>query len=365
MNPPVLTSQQEQACGLAVTLLRDKSSDCRIGGYAGTGKTTLIASVVERLSANYKRVLVMAPTGKAANVLCNKGVNATTIHRQLYELTSERPVEFKLKPYVEADYFIIDESSMISVELFDDIKSFKKPTLFIGDPAQLEPVGDDAKLMHTPDFTLTQIHRTAEDSAIIQFATGLRSSAMHPHAFVSSAWYTHHENPNLVFRAKDSIRRSEWLAFDQIIVGKNTTRILVNQTLKKSLEPLPTLGDKLICLKNDYLHGVFNGEIFTVCSDEFGTDDESGEITIKLESFDGEQAWYPFWRDFFFDNATPYYHRPKACVWLDYAYGITCHKSQGSEWNNVAVIDEAFGTPPNRWRYTAATRAAKHLTWIK
>jgi len=364
----ILTSQQEAAVGLAVVKLHERKEDCRVGGYAGTGKTTLIAETVERLTTRgFKRVFVMAPTGKAANVLTNKGVSATTIHRQLYELEDDKNCVFRLKHFVEADYFIIDEASMISVDLYNDIKSFDKPTLFIGDPAQLEPVGDDAKLMHQPDLVLTQIHRTAEASDIIRFATALRTSIVHPQVYRNTS-HKHPPHPgiqNLAFRLLSSVRRSEWMAFDQIIVGKNMTRNKFNQTFKISKTALPTVGDKLICLKNDYQHGIFNGEMFTVTDDNLKEDEYSGELCIELENYEGFRQWYPFWREFFFDQSTPSYHKPRNVCWFDFAYAITCHKSQGSEWNNVAVVDEAFGTPPNRWRYTAATRAAKQLTWIK
>ena len=359
-----LTSQQEAAAGLALVKLKEQRIDCRIGGYAGTGKTTLIANVVDRLKIGFKKVAVMAPTGKAANVLCNKGVPATTIHRVLYDLEDSDRMEFKLRDSVDVDFFIVDESSMLSVEILADIQSFNKPTLYIGDPAQLEPVGDDAKLMHNADIVLTQIHRTAEHSDIIKFATALRTSCVHPVAY-KSQHAARGKFDQLAFRHISELKRSEWLAFDQIIVGKNITRHKFNQTFKKGPAALPITSDKLICLRNDYEHGVFNGELFTCTSDEYTQCELTGELTLELENVDGIRTRYPFWRDYFFDQSTPAYHKPRNCCWFDFAYAITCHKSQGSEWNNVAVVDEAFGTPPNRWRYTAVTRAAKHLTWIK
>lgn len=361
MSSITLTSAQSQAKGLAVTKLRDLKEHCRIGGYAGTGKTSLISEVVRELERFGAKVAIMAPTGKAANVLCLKGVPATTIHRRLYELVNERPIEFRLKDTIEVDYFIVDESSMLSTDLYNDICSFNKPTLFIGDPAQLEPVGDDARLMHNPDFVLTEIHRTASGSAIIDFATRLRTSILHPFAYSQ----THKPCPELSFRSQKELKRSEWLAFDQIIVGTNKTRNLYNQTFKKGLAALPVKGDKLICLKNDYPHGVFNGETFTVLSDQYDEDEYTGELCVRLQSDDGTVASYPFWYEFFENPYLEVWKKPREAVWLDYAYAITCHKSQGSEWDNVAVVDEAFGTPPNRWRYTAATRAAKTLTWIR
>jgi len=369
MTPIQLSTQQQEARGaIRESLKRHRSF--KLGGFAGTGKTTLLKYVIEDLS-ELGRCAVMAPTGRAANVLCNKGVNATTIHRYLYELINDHPIEFRLKDTVEAAFFIIDESSMLSTPIMADLLSFQKPILFVGDPAQLEPVGDDAKAMHKPDFVLTQIHRTMEDSDIIKFATRLRSSGAHPSTLQREFEQSlpHNANSNLSFRASNTIKRSEWLNFDQIIVGTNKTRARFNQTFKKSLEALPVADDKLICLKNDYTCGVFNGEIFIVTPDKdgdiYGQDSDTGFNIIHLRAEDGSVNWYPFWEEYFFDQSLNPLYKSKGQVWFDYAYAITCHKSQGSEWDNVAVVDEAFGNPPNRWRYTAATRAAKNLTWIR
>lgn len=361
-----LSVEQEQGTGLAVAALRDLRKHFRLGGYAGTGKTTLISHVVDQLSTNYKKVLVMAPTGKAANVLTNKGVPASTIHRQLYELTNDKPITFKLRDFVEADFFVIDEASMISVELYEDILSFNKPTLFVGDPAQLEPVGNDAKLMQAPDFVLRKIHRTAEDSNIIKFATQMRSGAQHP-AVLFGQKFIPAKAHDFAYGHISTFTRAAWLAFDQIIVGKNITRNKFNQTFRKggAHSPYPVQGDKLICLKNEYAHGIFNGETFTCINSEFEQNDQTGDLQIQVENDAGQRAWYPFWLEFFNDQTLEPWKKPKDVVHLDFAYAITCHKSQGSEWDNVCVVDEAFGTPPNRWRYTAATRAAKHLTWVR
>lgn len=360
-----LTAQQEQAKGIALARLHSLRQHCRIGGFAGTGKTTLISSIVAELERLGSKVAVMAPTGKAANVLCQKCVPASTIHRRLYELIEVKPIQFRLRDTVEVDFFIIDESSMIATDLYNDILTFNKPTLFIGDPAQLEPVGDDAKLMHKPDFVLTQIHRTAEESGIIHFATALRTTVIHPTVYARNFGGSLAPGTGVSFKSYAEVKKADWLGFDQIIVGKNLTRHKLNQAFKKSLTSLPVIGDKLICLKNDYAHGVFNGETFIVTNDELEQDDQTGELCIELESYDGTRNWYPFWLEYFDDQTLEPWRKAREVIWLDYAYAITCHKSQGSEWDNVGVLDEAFGNPPNRWRYTAATRAAKTLTWIK
>ncbi len=365
MSEVILTSEQDQAVGTAVTAIITGRSYV-FGGYAGTGKTMSARTVVKRLEDAGRKGLIMAPTGKAANVLRRKGlVGASTIHRSIYK-KEEGSNEWHLIEPHELDhihYFLIDESSMISTELKDDIEYFGKPIIYMGDPAQLEPAGSDAKIMHKPNIVLKQIHRTAEHSEIIKFATALRTSVIHPFAYRRDTVLP--EDSALTFRDNNQIRLSEWMAFDQIIVGRNKTKDAINNALKLNKQgPLPIQGDKVICLKNDYQNDMFNGETYIVNSDEIIPDEDTNEPTIELVDDDGFVSRVPFWLEFFVDSTLDQWKKPRGVVHLDYAYAITCHKSQGSEWGNVAVIDESFGTPPNRWRYTAATRAQNKLTWI-
>src|SRR5262249_14830980 len=122
----------------------------------------------------------------------------------------------------------------------------------------------------------------------------------------------------------------------------------------------PEPGERLVCLKNVHRHQLFNGEIWVVRAVSFGQSLYSKEPMIRLDlvsevrgavrRIDGPVARF----DQFFD----------------YAYCLTVHKSQGSQWDSVVVIDEAralhyaFGIDPKRWRYTAVTRAAKAVAWV-
>jgi exodeoxyribonuclease-5 len=131
-------------------------------------------------------------------------------------------------------------------------------------------------------------------------------------------------------------------------------------------------GDKVICCQNNYDHGVFNGQMFYVQN-------------IRKEAND------IIWCDLVDDLGTPYRNIPmfKDCFGgkrdiddelrrelrdidtclFDYGYVITCHKSQGSEWKKVVVIEEPwaqkFFKDMNRWRYTAITRAAERLVYLR
>jgi exodeoxyribonuclease-5 len=366
-----LTQEQSNAVALALDFieqpkptgkqLRATTPTFRITGPAGTGKTTIIKSILNE-ARKYHKVHVAAPTGKAAQVLSRKSVPATTIHRMMYEQISEHPLQFAKRSKLELDLIIIDEASMVSMDIFNDLMSYRIPIIFVGDNSQLEPIGEDPKILLKSDVRLFEIHRTAADNPIIDFATKLRMNpAMHPSVYFKGKTLSE----GLTYAPRSMPPPDKLISdYDQIIVGKNISRYHINNRLRKDpFQPVP--GDKLICLKNDYKFGVINGEQFIVGPRHFiqGTEDEDYATLIHLINDDGSDIFVPYWSALFEDPTTQLNIKPRNVVALDYAYAITCHKSQGSEWPRVLVIDEAFGQPPNRWRYTAATRAQQHLCW--
>ena len=166
--------------------------------------------------------------------------------------------------------------------------------------------------------------------------------------------------------------------FDQIITGKNKTRIQLNKFYRKDIlhfnSEIPIMGDKVIFLKNNYEDFVFNGQqvvldkqLQPIGKDKYtmiGTDVVSNEgvcvdiVTdfINTLPVDIEQKKY---------NKVI---KSKTCNLIDYAYVISCHKSQGSQWDSVLVIDDYFfyGNEEMRyrWLYTAITRASQSVTWV-
>jgi exodeoxyribonuclease-5 len=133
-----LTAHQKHALYQLVKGLRDeKKAQITLGGYAGTGKTTLIKYLIKF----FPTYAVAAYTGKAANVLRKKGIPASTIHSRIYKpFFDNGVVYFDLTPDPGCDGFIIDEASMVSKEIFEDLKAFGLPIVFVGDHGQLEPV---------------------------------------------------------------------------------------------------------------------------------------------------------------------------------------------------------------------------------
>lgn len=172
-------------------------------GYAGTGKTSIVAALVKALRALQQPVVLLAPTGRAAKVLsAYSGQPAYTIHRHIYRQQQLGVERFSLADNRYRDtLFIIDEASMISArhedspfgtgQLLDDLVAYVYAgsgcrMLLSGDDAQLPPVGSsvspalDAQYLagyglHVATCTLTQVARQALDSGILQNATALRT----------------------------------------------------------------------------------------------------------------------------------------------------------------------------------------------
>src|SRR5262249_39245796 len=167
----ILTREQRR---VVQKLLRNRSRDQiqTLGGFAGTGKTTSLRALAEALPG-------WAPcafTGKAAFVLRQKGMAASTIHSLIYT-AQPKPgggVEFRLRHPCEmgCEGFLVDEASMGSRDLHDDLLSFGKPGIFGGGHGQLANVGKDVNLISDPTYRLETIHRNA--GPIAHFAEHLR-----------------------------------------------------------------------------------------------------------------------------------------------------------------------------------------------
>jgi exodeoxyribonuclease-5 len=349
-----LSTEQQAAVDAAIKSVGDGKL-FKIGGYAGTGKTT----VAKHIAADISGCMPCAFTGKAAYRLREKGLPATTIHSLIYQRDDVRD-EFILKMEVEGDWFLIDEGSMISKQIWEDLNTFGLPILLLGDPGQLEPVGNDPKLMHTPDVILEEIHRQKEGNGIIQYATDIRRG-INPNDFYGD----YVDNPDVegFHGVRPTYADLEWA--DVVLCGFNRTRVKINQIMRKQKEFTGLLeeDERIICLRNDREQGVFNGQMFTVNRITKTTDiytwadclDDMG-VTRCLKLFNEQfgRASAPQFREI-----------PKGAVAADYGYCITTHKSQGSEWDNVLVIDEQCPKiwDPVRWRYTAITRASKKLKY--
>lgn len=366
-----LTDEQSQAISLISSFYADPNRmEFRLGGYAGTGKTTIIKFILTPkqptdpvLGLNYSmpniRANVCAFTGKACHVLRKKGIHsAQTIHSMIYDCYEEPKgvMNYDLKTRLDAspNLIIIDEASMLSTELYEHLKSFRVKLLFIGDPGQLEPIGDNPNLMCKTDFTLTHIHRQAALSPIISLASAVRQGF---------GVKTQSPSGDVLIKSK-FVTDSELASVSQIICAKNATRSLLNRRVRVALgreqEPL-VQGEKLICLRNSRKQGLFNGLIAYV---EDYTDHEAYWKCLLKDEVGKEYHDILVWKKPFFTQLEKMEIPPRDMMHFDYGYAITCHKSQGSEWEHVLVYDEVlFKTDMKRWRYTAITRASNKLTY--
>lgn len=371
----------------------------RLFGYAGTGKTTLAIEISRMVDGD---CLFASFTGKAALVMRKKGCHgAQTLHSMIYkprrknreneELDRDIPM-WELNPdsvLRYADLLIIDECSMVGEDLAKDVLSFRTPVLVLGDPAQLPPVGGAGYFTegHKPDVMLTEIHRQAVDNPIIRIATQIRLGEMlkigsHKGAFPGQG---------VAICNRSALKLSSELAADQVLCGKNDSRVSINKRIREELrlqgklpagDHLPVIGDRIICLKNKRDRGLLNGGMWTVedlRDRSLGAKKrgraEVSYLDVSSADYENHQVDvavpHAFW---FWNNRENDLRLPEKMARghydeFDYAYAITCHKSQGSQWDKVVVIDESqvFNRGPDsedipqRWLYTAVTRAAEAL----
>lgn len=323
-----------------------------LGGYAGTGKTT----VIKELKALLPNFAVVAYTGKAAHVLRKKDVVAKTIHSCIYYPDEEVRIidgklvtrmAFTLRSEIECSGFIVDESSMVSEDIYSDLLSFGLPIIFVGDHGQLEPVGDKFDLMKNPDVTLETVHRNAGE--IAHFAEFIRKGG------VPNSWNETGEQVELVDIKDKSL---DVLECDQFICAYNKTRVGINKDVRSQKgypDRTPVVNDRIMCLRNHKI-GVFNGMQGTVglisCGEiDFMADDKVYRVKFLPSQFNNPDR--------------PDFGSKDQRIPFDYCYAITCHKAQGDEWDHVMVLEQKCRKwDHRRWAYTAASRARKKLTWV-
>jgi exodeoxyribonuclease-5 len=241
----MLTADQENAKNLIVEWFFNTDDQVFVlSGYAGTGKTFLIDYVVKKelhLEAGVEAVFV-SPTGKAAANLVRNGTVAGTIHGLIYRREEDFDVDengeiiewsnqlrFVKKEEIDKKIrlIIIDEASMINEMVLYDLLSFGVKCLFCGDSAQLPPVDGTCPLLENAHYTMEQIVRQAADNPIIQVATMARSGEYIPYGIYGEQVCVISKN---ALSAKE--RKRLFLAADQIICGRNSTRMALNHEIR-------------------------------------------------------------------------------------------------------------------------------------
>ena len=413
-----LTRDQENAKNLIAEWFTNTQDQVFVlSGYAGTGKTFLIDYIVRNvlmLKIGAEAVFV-SPTGKAAANLVRNGTVAGTVHSLIYmrddedfdvdengEIIQKEELSFIKREKIDEKIrlIIIDEASMINETVLNDLLSFHVKCLFCGDGAQLPPVNGVCTLLQRPHYTMTEIVRQAADNPIIQVATMAREGKTIP--------YGNYGDKVCVVR-KNALSQAErkrlFLKADQIICGRNNTRLSLNKEVRKykgiaDEEILPTEEEKVICTLNDWEKPLDKSKQFYLVNGIIGTarDIKMGFDNLATMEFQADfldvGVKVPFDTGIFEDGKYRHLYSERAATLSDgtvvheanfsllhklrvvseepicrfeFAYAITCHKAQGSEFDFVIVFDEswAFGEEKNRWLYTAITRAKEKLLIIR
>lgn len=357
-----------------------------ISGPAGSGKTTIARAIMEILGLKMDEVLFMAYVGKAAMALARNGLNAKTIHSSIYELVMVPKLDeygnaikvsgrtamipkFVKKEELDSriKLLFIDEGSMVNEQMALDILSFGLPVIVMGDLNQLPPVFGNPYFLRNPDYILTMIMRQAEGNPIIHLSQkSIKGEYIKPGKYGDKCFVIEKEY------ITDNLMKSA----DAIICGRNKTRENINnyfrQNIIKTRKDFPSIGEKVICRKNNWDECIednlylINGMIGYIKD-------------INLETFNGKKLEIDFQPDFvdndyfrrliidfpyLFETVGEKKERGRTFDNLfEFAYAITCHLSQGSQFSNVLYYDEIMGNKEfyNKLRYTAITRAREGL----
>lgn len=356
-----------------------------LGGYAGTGKTTLISLFREKLNSQNPKLKVAfcAYTGKATRVLKGKLVennsifpkdNISTIHSLIYSPmmnASEEIIGWKQKDIDEVRYdlIIIDEASMVDFQIWKDLLTYGIPIIAVGDHGQLPPINNNFSLMQHPILRLEEIHRQAKDNPIIDISIKARTRGFIPPGKYGDGVIKYDK------KAEDTQQNIGDLleSYDEnslILCGYNHTRIKLNKHIRQIKgfdSPTPQNGDRVICLKNNHKKGIFNGLLGTVNSIEEGGE---GFYYAKIDLDDEEKLYEGLiFSEQFNSSESVNYSKDrktaKAGDLFDYGYALTVHKAQGSQAKRVVLFEERFSKMDDdiwrRWLYTAVTRAESEL----
>ena len=325
-----------------------------LDGFAGTGKSTLVAQFLEEMKKQNYTYVVLTYTGKASKVLFDKGLKeAQTIHSYIYdfEIDSKGNPKYFLRdeedPRFNVDFVLIDESSFISDRIYDDLMTVCNKVIFVGDSYQLSLERTDK--LEQVDFKLSEPLRF--QGYINDLATKTRET-------------NKLQNESVI----PSVDLSN--NYDIIICYRNNTKDMLNMKYRKDvlgLDGTIKAGEKIMFLNNskDYLingEPIINGLILTL---------KYTPRTIKKAQytyFEYNRLYFWFGSKFLFIDPntrfiTDRYNKDYIRVFpVCYAYAITCHKAQGSEWNNVLLITES--SDPH-YLYTGITRAKKAITMTR
>lgn len=417
-------------------------------GYAGTGKTTLVSSLVKILPYINMQSVLLAPTGRAAKVLsAYSGKTAHTIHRKIYfcVTSAEGQIKMTLMPNPHKNtVFIVDEASMVpdgpsatdsfrGPNLLEDLISYvfsagNNFLLFIGDQAQLPPVGisqspaldlnylKNSFSLAIDSIELQEVVRQARESGILSNATRIREKIQMEQ--VELPLFHTGGFPDVIRLNGSDLEEvlnefySRGGSEDSVVVTRSNKRAnMFNDGIRARIlfrENELEAGDHLMVVKNNYFWlgkeskagFIANGDVIEVLSvhrrfELYGfqfakviirlidyPEEQDMEVLLLLDTLhsltpslsqaDNNRLFNEVLQDFTdIPNKRARLDKVKNsehfnALQVKFSYALTCHKTQGGQWENVIVdqgyvTDEMMDNDYLRWMYTAVTRATKKL----
>lgn len=358
-------AKQREAIAMALT-----SGLCVITGGPGTGKTEITRAIVDIYSTlhKYNEVFLCSPTGRAAKRLAEAtGEEAKTIHRLLgyrLEVGFARNKQNQLNPGL----LLVDEASMADLSLANSLFSAcpdDMQVVLVGDVDQLPSVGPGSVLRDAIDSSaipvtrLEYIYRQEEGSGISALAhqinQGLMPSLVSDRDVTSIEIHTPDEAlPLVIQHAKEACKESGLMGFGVLAPGHRGSAGVkaLNEAIRAAVNPGHStrnigIGDKVMVIKNNYQHDVFNGDLGIVRR----TDDEGDSVEV-----DFGDSWVTFGTE---DDQAP-------LDILQLAFASTIHKAQGGEYPVCIVVltRQHWIMLQRNLVYTAVTRAKKRLVVI-
>jgi exodeoxyribonuclease V alpha subunit len=369
----VLAPSQRSAVALALA-----SKVLVITGGPGVGKTTIVNAILRILAADRARLLLCAPTGRAAKRMNEAtGFEATTIHRLLQVDPRTGAFRHGAGNPLSCDLIVVDETSMVDVPLMNALTRAipdGAALLLVGDVDQLPSVGPGQVLADIiasgaiPVVCLTEVFRQAAASQIIANAHRINQGSIpdlrRPEGDSDFYFVSADDPPTAVLRILELVKTRIPRRFGldpiraiQVLCPMNRGGVgarSLNIELQAALNPAGESrlersgwtfapGDKVMQIENDYDKEVYNGDIGYVAR----IDPDEGELTV---SFDGRAVVYGFGE---LDALVP-------------AYAITIHKSQGSEYPAVVipVLTQHYAMLQRNLLYTGITRGKRLVVLV-
>lgn len=362
---------------------RDKNLFITLGGYAGTGKTTLIAVLKNELlkTENKIKIAFCSYTGRAAQNLKNKLKEAgalcakdsvSTIHGLIYTPVEDANGQisgWERKDALERDLIIVDEASMVDGLIWQDLLSYHIPIIAVGDHGQLPPIAGKFNLMEAPEILLTEIHRQAKGNPIIKVSEYARTTGLVP---------VKEYGPGVVKYLREDCEAQEktaqlleaYCADTLILCGYNSTRTKINQFVRNALgfeSPAPSKNDRVICLRNNHKKAICNGMLGTILNLEAERKDWYN-AEIEMDEQAKHYSGLIYAPQFGAKSAVNFTKDRRLAALgdlFDFGYALTVHKAQGSQAKKVVMFEERFAQMDDemwrRWLYTGVTRAEEEL----